>query len=140
MEIVQGFGAKGFYEIVNDETGEIIAAHNVITTGLFTAILNNLNNTATGFAITKLAAGTGTNTAAFTDTALQTQIAEKAITSSSITTTQYKCKIILAPSEFVGNIKEMGMFAGSTLISRVNVDFPKNSSTQYTVNFTLTLQ
>lgn len=141
MKIFDRSKITGTYYITNDATGETVIKKNVVVQGFFSAVISYLNGTTTAaIGITKLAAGTGTNAAMKSDTALQTQIAEKAITSSSVSTTQYQCKIVLAPSEFVGRIRELGIFAGSTLISRVNVDVTKNASTQYTVKYILTIE
>lgn len=141
MKLFDRSKVYGVYEI-HDETGRLVARKkNVVTQNFFTAVLSYLNGTTTAaIGVTKFGAGTGTNAAMKTDTALQTSVFEKSITSSSVNTTQYKAKIVLAPAECNFRIREIGLFAGTTLISRVNIDVTKNASTQLTVTWILTIE
>lgn len=140
MILTDKTSVTGKYYFINNTTGETLVKKNVVVQGFFTAVLQNLHGESTGFAVTKIAAGTGTAPAMITDTALGNQTNEKTITSSLITLSRYQCKTILGPSEFVGSFTEFGIFAGSLLISRVNVDFVKNNSSQYTVIYQLDIK
>jgi len=120
---------------------------NVVVQGFFTNVISRLNGGSAALNVTHIATGTGTNAAAKSDTALQTEFFRKALSSKSTTATTFVAKLSLAPSESVTTIRELGVFidatdtAGSgTLLSRCNVSFTKNASTQYLMTYTLTIQ
>ena len=141
MDISEKIRARGEYVIVNDTTGEVVARKNVVVQNFFDAVLSYLNGTTTAaIGVTTLAVGTGTTTPTKNDTALAAQVFSKAITSKSITSSKFTCKTILAPAEAAVHIREIGIFAGSTLISRTLFDLDKNSATQYSVYWLLTIE
>lgn len=127
--------------IIEDDAGNRYVKKNVIVQNFFSAVISYLNGTTSAaIGITKFGFGTGTTAAAKSDTALETSVFEKAITSKSTGSTYYKCKVVLAPAECNFRIREIGVFAGSLLISRVNVDKTKTSNNQYTVTYILTIE
>lgn len=136
----EGFNDKG--EKVFDKTYS-----NVITQNLFTNFFKNLNAESAVLNLTHIATGSGTNAAAKTDTALQTEVFRKAITTKTYGTTTFVCKLSLGASESVFTICEIGLFANGTdtagsgtLFSRCNVNIAKNASTQYLITYTITAQ
>jgi hypothetical protein len=146
--------AKGRYHIEGFDviTGQKVfdqVYDNVLVQNFFTSIFEFLDNdgTATQLAISHFASGTGTNTATKADTQLQTEAFRKSVTSKSYTNTVFTVKAFLASSESNFTITEIAIFAGGSatansgnLISRCNCNIEKNSSTQYTVNYTIDLQ
>ena len=140
MKLLHRAKVSGTY-IIEDEHGNRYIKKNVVVQGFFSAVISYLNGTTTAaIGVTKFGFGTGTTAAAKSDTALETSVYEKAITSKSTGSTFYKCKVVLGPTEANFRIREIGVFAGSTLISRVNVDKTKTSSNQYTVTYILTIE
>ena len=145
---MRGDGMKLFHRakitgtyIIEDDAGNVYTKKNVIVQNFFTAVISYLNGTTTAaIGVTKFGFGTGTTAAAKADTALAASVFEKAITAGYVGSTYYKCKVVLGPSECNFRIREIGVFAGSTLISRVNVDKTKTSSNQYTVTYILTIE
>lgn len=140
MKLFHRTKVSGTY-IIEDERGNRYVKKNVVVQNFFSAVISYLNGTTTAaIGVTKFGFGTGTTAAAKSDTALETSVYEKAITSKSTGSTFYKCKVVLGPTEANFRIREIGVFAGSTLISRVNVDKTKTSSNQYTVTYILTVE
>ena len=114
---------------------------NVITQTLFNAFFDALDGTTTPIEIAEIATGTGTNTAMKSDTALQTEVFRKAISSKSRTSKQFIVKLSLGTAESAFVIREIGVFTSDgDMISRVNVNIDKNSSTQLLITYTLTAQ
>jgi hypothetical protein len=120
---------------------------NVITQSLFTNFFKNLNAESAVLNLTHMATGSGVNTALKADTALQTEVFRKAITTKTYGATQFICKLSLGAPESVFTIREIGLFADATstpgsgiLFSRCNVNIVKNASTQYLITFTITAQ
>lgn len=119
----------------------------MITQLLFNGLFNALDGSPDNLEITHIALGTGTNAASKSDTALQTEVFRKAISSKSQSNTQFIVKLSLAPAEAVFNIREVGIFANATLtpgsgtlIARANVNIDKNASTQLLLTYTITAQ
>lgn len=140
MQLFHQTRVTGTY-IIEDERGNVYTKKNVVVQNFFSAVISYLHGTTTAaIGVTKFAFGDGTTAAAKSDTALESQQFEKAITSASVGSTYYKCKVILGPAECNFRIREIGIFAGSTLISRVNVDKTKTSNNQYTVTYILTIE
>ncbi len=84
--------------------------------------LNLLRDSLAGAAspqITYVALGSGTNTPAVTDTALQTEVFRKAVTTyTNGATGEVQISLFLAPGDAIGqNIQEVGFFAGATASS-----------------------
>ena len=151
MDILENVQAIGEYTFEGyDSDGNLVdkqVYHNVITQNFFTGVMKLLN-AATGddIHLTHMATGTGTNTAAKADTALQTEYFRKAISSKSYTTTQFIAKLSLGTTESNTTIREVGVFANATdtpgsgkLISRCNVNIAKNVNITYLVTYKLTL-
>jgi len=124
---------------------------NVVTQLYFTIIMKYLDQSVSGQAddeldLTHFATGSGTATAAKSDTALGTEVFRKAITSKTYSTTAFVCKTSLVAGESNFLIKEVGIFAkasltlgSGTLISRANVNIDKNANLKYLVTYTLTI-
>ena len=81
------------------------------------------------------------------NTALQTEVFRKAITTKTYNATQFICKLSLGADESVFTIREIGLFAdgtdtlgSGTLFSQCNVNIAKNASTQYLITYTITAQ
>lgn len=113
---------------------------NTVVQNFFTSLFKIIAGQ-TGYVLAyQMATGTGTNVAAKTDTTLQTEYYRKNVTSITYTTTQVIIKTVLTPVESNITIKEIGIFSSDGgLLSRCNVDVDKNSSTQYTITYTMTI-
>lgn len=114
--------------------------NNIIVQNVYTAIFKILKGEAHTMTLSHMATGTGTNPALRADTALQTEIFRKAITTQSYTTLVYKCKLSLAASESVGTVREIGVFADTVLFSRCNVNIVKTNSVQLLITYTITTE
>lgn len=138
--------AKGHW-LIEGSDGSRYEWDNVVVQGFFTAVISRLNGGIDALNVTHIATGTGTNTAAKSDTALQAEYFRKALSSKSTTSSTFVAKLSLAPSESVTTIRELGVFINATdtpgsgvLLSRCNVNIVKNASTQYLMTYTLTIQ
>jgi len=119
----------------------------MVTQLFFNGLFDALDGDTCDFEITHIALGTGTNAASKSDTALQTEVFRKAISSKSRSSSQFTVKLSLAPSEAVFNIREVGIFANATdtpgsgiLLARGNVNIDKNASTQLLIPCIITAQ
>ena len=98
-------------------------------------------------AINYLALGTGSNTPASTDTTLQTEIARKAPQAGQTrTNNQVSFEFYFAPTEAIGNLKEVGAFIDGTasadtgaLFDRAAIDVAKTSLNSLTVTLLVTV-
>ena len=143
LHIKEGLKFNGVYHIEGWENGvkTIDATYkNVVTQTLFNGLFHALNGAPDDLEITEIALGSGTNTAMKSDTALQTEVFRKAISSKSFTATKFIVKLSLATSEAAFNIREIGVFTDTAMLSRVNVNIDKNASTQLLITYTLTAQ
>ena len=142
--MIDGIKLKGSYRFEGfDASGRKVldkTYNNVIVQGAYTAIFKMLNNETHSMALSHMATGTGTNAALRADTALQTEIFRKAITTQSYTTLRYTCKLSLAASESVGTIREIGVFADTVLFSRCNVNIVKTNAVQLLITYTITTE
>jgi len=118
---------------------------NVLVQNYFNEIFAMLNGDAVALELTHIATGDGVTAPLKANVALENELFRKAISSKSITATQFILKLSIAASESVFTIKEIGVFAEATdtplsgiLISRCAVDVVKNASTQYLVTYTIT--
>lgn len=123
-----------------DGSGRVETYKNVVTQSFFNGVFAALNNTAHNIAITTMATGTGTNAAMKSDTALQTQIFSKAVSSTAVSLTKFTAKLLLGTTESNATIREIGVFAGATLVSRCNVNIEKTAGLQLLVTYTLTME
>jgi len=129
----EGFNARG--DKVLDKT-----FHNVVVQGFFDGVFAALDGTAPAIEVTHVATGDSATEAVKADTALGNEIFRKTVTSVTFTNTQMTVKSVLAASESVFTIKEVGIFAGTKLLSRCNVDIEKTGSIQLLISYTLTIQ
>ena len=137
MQSSNSLRAIGVYEFYNCQTGEITSFKNVVCQNFFTQLFKRMKNEASDLYITKFATGTGVNPALKTDTALQTEVFRKNVSSVNYNLTKITIKTTLATSESNFVIKEVGIFTDTGIISRCNVNIDKNASTQYIVTYTL---
>jgi len=137
MLIKDFVGLKGVYTFFN-QNGEIDVFENVVVQNVFSGLFGALNGVAPLIQITHLAVGTGTTTASRNDTALVTETYRKPISVITVSNTGVLVKTNFAPGEITGVFKEIGIFAGSTLISRANIDKTINAADQFLVTYTLT--
>lgn len=140
LELTDNSKVKGAYIVENVDTGEKRTYHNVITQNWFTNVFKAINGDPTAdLIITSLATGDGLTPALKTNTELENELFRKNVTSISYTSTFIKITTLLAITESNFQIKEIGMFTSSGIISRVNVDILKNISTQYYIHYILNL-
>ena len=142
---VEGFDLSG--NKVSDQTFK-----NVLTQGFFTGIFQFLNQAVSApdvasLNLSHMATGTGTTPASKSDTAMQTEVFRKAISSKTYTTKKFICKLSLDTSESNFTITELGTFANGTdtsgsgtLISHAIVNIEKNANLKYLITYTITLQ
>jgi len=123
-----------------DGSGRVVVYKNVITQLFFNGVFAALNGGTHDIAVTDMATGTGTTAAMKADTALQAQVFSKAISSKSVSATKFTAKLLLGTGESNVTIREIGVFAGSTLISRCNVNIEKTAGLQLLVTYTLTME
>lgn len=135
MEILN---IKGKYIITNLRTGEKWEYDNVIVQNFYNNIFNAMCNATHDLAVTHFATGTGLTQATRSDTALESEQFRKAITNIQYTATAIKVITILAPPDSIFQIKEVGIFTASGMISRCNVNIEKNSNDSYEVLYTIT--
>jgi hypothetical protein len=154
MIINNGVSVEGRYKIEGyDLDGNLInpeTVYNVVTQLFFNSIFAflNLNTTPSEtLYINYFAVGSGTTTAAKTDTTLETEVFRKSVTQKTYTSTVFSCVCELSPAEAVGTIREFGIFANATdvaddglLISRVNVNIEKNAATKYVITYELEIK
>jgi hypothetical protein len=138
------------YDILTGEKVSDVLFKNVLTQEYFTRIFKFLNQAISAplvddLNLSHMATGTGTNPAMKANTSLQTEAFRKQISSKSYGLTNIVCKLALNPDESNFQIKEVGVFSkatdapgSGTLISRCNVDIPKNANIKYLITFTLT--
>jgi len=87
-------------------------------------LVRDLLNSGSSFAISKIGLGTGTTAAAATNVALESETFNKNITQKVISAKQILCKLFVATSEVTGTFSEAGLFAGTTLFSRLVLGTP----------------
>ena len=85
-------------------------------------LVRDLLNGGSGNAISRIALGTGTTAASASDTGLESQSFIKNITQKVISTKQILSKLFITTSEISGTFNEAGLFASTTLFSRVVLD------------------
>lgn len=150
MQFIDHVKASGVYTIEGiDADGKrvFIETHNVLTQTFFTRVFTQLSGGSGALNITHLAVGTGTNAAAKSDTALQTETGRKAVSSMTVNSTKITVKTSIAASELISTWREIGIIlagtdtAGSgTLLSRASINYTKTASIQLLVTYVLTLQ
>lgn len=113
--------------------------HNLLVQNFKNGVFNALTGTACDIEITDIATGTGTTSAAVSDTSLETELYRNTITSINVSASQLTAKLLLGAPDSNFNIKEIGVFAGAKMLSRTNVNIDKNSSTQLLITYTLTI-
>ena len=132
--------ACGVYHIEQWQDGKLIKKErikNVVVQNFFTAIYSCLAGSSTSIPITHIATGDGIATAARTHAALGNELFRKAISTVTGGTTNFTAKTSLTPDESNFTIREIGLFSNTTLISRVNVNIPKNENVQFLITYTL---
>ena len=144
LTIQDAGSAKGVYRFEwLDESGRIVKAkeyHNVVTQNFFTGVFAALNGTTHDLAATHIATGTGTSAALRANTALETEVFRKAISNTVVTATKFTAKLLLSAAESNVTIREVGVFAGSSMLSRCNVNIEKTASLQLLITYTLTME
>jgi len=88
-----------------------------------------------------VAVGTGTSTAAVTDTQLQTELDRKIFDDTDTLDNVWHTETIFTGTEAVGTWKEAGIFnasSGGTMLNRVNIDFTKGSGDNVKVEWDIT--
>ena len=140
-------------EEMNIETGKktILEKHNLITQLLYNKLFGFMNADnvpidCNSLNITHLALGTGTTSVTSTDTKLAAELFRKGYTTKIQGIASFQTKVIIAPPEAVGNIKEIGLFANATdtadsgtLLSRLLIDRQKTAVLQWTIIYTYML-
>lgn len=98
------------------------------------------------FTINRVALGTGTTAVTSTDTKLAAEIYRKLPTTKTRGNSSFVTKVIIAPADAVGNIKEIGIFAkgtntadSGTLLSRLLIDKQKTALLQWTILYSYIL-
>lgn len=149
--MIESIKCKGSYIVeAYSLDGKLISRkvyENVVVQNFFTTLFNflNVNNQdQAALYLNYFAVGTDTTQAAKTDTLLGAETFRKSITQKTFNNTRFTCQCELAPSEAVGVIREFGVFANATatadsgtMISHVNVNISKNSSTKYIITYIL---
>ena len=134
-------------EELNIETGEkkVSEFHNLIMQAVYNKLFGFMNSDTVpidcdSLNITHLALGTGTTAATSADTKLATEIYRKAYTAKTQGLASFQTKVIIAPADAVGYIKEIGLFANGTdtadsgtLLSRLLIDKQKTALLQWTI-------
>lgn len=82
-------------------------------------VVRDLLRAGSGIALSRIALGTGTTSATVSDTGLETQVFIKNITSKDVADKTLLCKLFVTTTEVSGTFNEVGLFAGSTLFSRI---------------------
>jgi len=140
-------------EEMNIETGKktILEKHNLITQLLYNKLFGFMNADnvpidCNSLNITHLALGTGTTAVTSADTKLAAELFRKGYTTKTQGLASFQTKVIIAPAEAVGNIKEIGLFANATdtadsgtLLSRLLIDRQKTAVLQWTIIYTYML-
>lgn len=149
--MIESIKCKGSYIVeAYSLDGKLISRkvyENVVVQNFFTTLFNflNVNNQdQAALYLNYFAVGTDTTQAAKADTLLGAETFRKSITQKTFNNTRFTCQCELAPSEAVGVIREFGVFANATatadsgtMISHVNVNISKNSSTKYIITYIL---
>lgn len=139
MYTIEGFDADG--------RRVFIKTKNVVVQNFFTSVFTLLSGGSAALNITHFAVGSGTSTAAKTDTALQTETYRKAVSAITASATKLTVKTSIGASDFVGTWQEVGIIingtdtlASGSLLSRANVSFNKTNAIQLLITYTLTCQ
>lgn len=82
-------------------------------------VVRDLLNAGSGFALSRIAFGTGTTAATAADTGLENQTFIKNITDKVVSSKQVLCKLFVSTGDVSGTLNEAGLFAGTTLFSRI---------------------
>lgn len=132
----------------NVKTGKkrIYNHKNIVTDAARVAIAARLQGQDTGV-ITYCAVGTGTNTPAYGDTKLQTEIERKQIALASRNGGSVTYESFFNSSEANGTLKEAGLFGDlatddadtGTLFCRTAIDRVKSTSDTLTIQWTVTI-
>lgn len=85
-------------------------------------VVRDLLNSGSGLALSRIAFGTGTTAATAADTGLEAQTFIKNITNKVTSQNQLLCKLFVSTVEVSGTFNEAGLFAGTTLFSRIVLD------------------
>lgn len=147
--IAEGKDALNFIRELNSICRtEKFVYENIIPTVGRTLIANNLFNASpTNLMLCKYAeVGTGTNTPANGDTALQTSTYRNAIASRTNSSNVGYATAFYSATETTGTYREAGIFCDGTasagtgvLLSRVAINITKSSSETLTIDWTLTI-
>ena len=87
-------------------------------------VVRDLLNAGSGFALSRIAFGTGTTAATEADTGLEAQTFVKNITEKVVLSKQIICKLFVSTGDFSGTFSEAGLFASTTLFSRIILTTP----------------
>jgi len=82
-------------------------------------VVRDLLNAGSGLALSRIAFGTGTTAATTADTGLEAQTFIKNITEKVVSSKQVLCKLFVSSGEVSGTFNEAGLFASTTLFSRI---------------------
>ncbi len=82
-------------------------------------VVRDLLNSGSGLALSRIALGTGTTAATAADTGLEAQTFIKNITEKVVSSKQVLCKMFIRTGDISGTFNEAGLFAGTTLFSRI---------------------
>lgn len=140
-------------EELNIETGEkkVSEFHNLIMQAVYDKLFGFMNADnvpidCNSLNITHLSLGTGTTAVTSADTKLAAELFRKGYTTKTQGLASFQTKVVIAPSEAVGNIKEIGLFANATdtadsgtLLSRLLIDRQKTAVLQWTIIYTYML-
>jgi hypothetical protein len=145
----------GHYTIeAYDKHGRLVETYeidNLLTTSLYTLIFNALNydvtaQTANALNINFMATGTGTAPLSQSDTKMSAELFRKAPSSKAAGAGIFTCKFLLATTESIGTITELGVFCNGTstadsgtLISHASCNIVKTAAVKYLMTWGLTL-
>lgn len=142
---------RGFYTIesvnILTRTTEVWTITNLVTQGFYDGVHRLLDHTQSTPAadiidLQTMELGTGTTPPARTDTSLETSYFSKALTTKSFTDNLFTARLSVGAPEgnpAGGYIKEVGIFAGTRMISRASVNIQKNSNIQLLITWQLSM-
>jgi hypothetical protein len=103
---------------------------------------DNLSLEGDELSISHLALGTGTTAPVSTNTKLETEIYRQQPTTKLIGQSSFTTKTVIAPSDGIGTIREIGLFSNGTgtadsgtLLSRAMINKQKTATLQWTLEY-----
>lgn len=130
---------KGFVEIYNNTTKELMSINNIVCDGFYTLLADRMINDSVS-AISYFAIGDSTTPVSTTDTAINNETFRKAVTNKSSPGSTITIATEIYGNEALGTWKEIGLLNASTsgtLTNHTNIDYTHTAGDILTITWNI---